>query len=257
MRADVYLCVNGFCESRQKAKYLIENGFVTSDGKLVKKASEQVDGKCIVVTGTMKYVGRGGFKLEVALSAFGVDVSGRVCVDIGASTGGFTDCLLLNGAKKVFCIDSGSSQLHPSLVSDSRVVNIENFNARNLTSDVLCRKADIAVMDVSFISQTLLYDAVNGILSDDGVFLSLIKPQFENDASALSKGGIVKKRLYHERTLDKIIAVSYDAKLFCHGIIVSPIKGGDGNIEYLAIFKRQKSDKIIDVKSIVTEAFSK
>ncbi len=256
MRADVYLCENGFCESRQKAKYLIESGFVTSDGKLVKKASEQVDGKHIAVTGTMKYVGRGGFKLEAALSAFGVDVSGRVCVDIGASTGGFTDCLLQYGAKKVFCIDSGSSQLHPSLASDSRVVNIENYNARNLTSDV-CSKADIAVMDVSFISQTLLYDAVKEVLAKDGVFLSLIKPQFENDASALSKGGIVKKRLYHERTLEKIITASYDAKLFCHGVIVSPIKGGDGNIEYIAIFKRKKCDNNIDVKSIVTEAFSK
>ncbi len=256
MRIDIYLFQNGYCESREKAKYLIEKGYVTADGRTVKKPSESADGKTVCVTGKMEYVSRGGFKLASALDYFRISVENCLCADIGASTGGFTDCLLQRGAKKVFCIDSGSGQLHPSLAHDIRVVNFENYNAKELNKGLTGGKVDVAVMDVSFISQTLLYDGVSDILSDEGVFISLIKPQFENSRDALSKSGVVKNRKYHIRALDKIILSSREKGLYCYGIIPSPIKGGDGNTEYLAVFYKSETESNIDVEKTVSEALN-
>lgn len=256
MRIDLYLFQNGYCDSREKAKYLIEKGYVTADGKTVRKPSESADGKTVCVTGKMEYVSRGGFKLQAAIDYFNVNAENRVCIDIGASTGGFTDCLLQRGAKKVICIDSGKAQLHPTIAEDPRVVNIECFNAKTLNKGVTGGAVDIAVMDVSFISQTLLYDGVCDVLSDDGVFISLIKPQFENCRDALSKSGIVKNRKYHIRALDKVVLSSREKGLYCNGIIPSPIKGGDGNTEYLAVFYKSRSDCYIDIEKTVSEALN-
>jgi 23S rRNA (cytidine1920-2'-O)/16S rRNA (cytidine1409-2'-O)-methyltransferase len=177
--------------------------------------------------------------IEAALDEFDVDVHGLTAIDIGASTGGFTDVLLQRGAVKVYAVENGTAQLHEKLLSDSRVVSLENTDARNLTDDLvpLC---DIAVMDVSFISQTLLHKAVSQRLRVGGVFISLIKPQFEAGRTSLNKKGIVKDEKVRRTVVDKVIE---SAKLFGFefvGCCQSAITGGDGNIEYLAMFRKEK-----------------
>jgi 23S rRNA (cytidine1920-2'-O)/16S rRNA (cytidine1409-2'-O)-methyltransferase len=188
--------------------------------------------------GGLKYVGRGGLKMEGAMNAFSLDVRGKTCVDIGASTGGFTDCLLQNGARKVYAVDCGSGQLHPTLLKDERVVNIENFNARNLDEAALGERCDLAVMDVSFISQTLLHKATSDVLNENGIFISLIKPQFEVGRENIGKGGIVKDKKAHKTAIENVIKSARTHGLALVKIAVSPIKGGDGNKEYLALFKK-------------------
>ena len=239
MRIDVYLYDTGLAKSRSFAKTLIAEGFVTVNGAVITKPSYDVaDSDEVLVTGTpYSYVSRGGLKLQGALDGFSIDVSGMTCVDIGASSGGFTDCLLKRGAKKVYCIDSGSDQLDPSLRSDERVVNIENFNARNLTADVLSEYCNIAVTDVSFISQTLIIPAAVNVLSDDGIFVSLIKPQFECGREGLGKGGIVKSKKVLYDAVCKVIECAKNNGLGCMGLIPSPIEGGDGNREFLMYCK--------------------
>ncbi len=240
MRIDKYLFENGHAPSRQKAQEMIEAGFVTLDGKTITKVSYDFDPavKTPVVTGRpYVYVSRGGVKLEGALEYFKIDVNGLTCADIGSSTGGFTDCLLRRGAKKVFAIDSGTDQLHESLRNDSRVVVMENFNARELDSEKLGEKVDIAVCDLSFISQKYVYLPVTKILKDGGLFLSLIKPQFEAGREHLSKGGIVRDKKIHKRVIDTLTADAFSHGLICRGVIESPIQGGDGNVEYLSLFE--------------------
>lgn len=239
MRLDKFLFEKGFAESRQKAKQLIDGGNCFVNGKAVSKASLEVtdNDKIEIIGETLKYVGRGGIKLEGALKLFNINVRDKVCVDIGASTGGFTDCLLQQGAKKVFSVDSGKDQLHEKLRSDGRVISIEGFNARELDIDVIKENVDIAVMDVSFISQTLLYKGVTNVLKNGGLFVSLIKPQFEAGREHIKKGGIVKDTKVHQIVIDKIIAAAKEYKLFCKSYAESPIKGGDGNTEYIALFE--------------------
>ena len=188
MRADLYLASNGFCESRSKAAASIEAGCVFVNGKAVTKCSFDIkDADAVEIRGeVIPDVSRGGLKLRGAFEAFGVTCSGLTCVDIGASTGGFTDVLLKNGAKKVYAVDCGRGQLHSSLQKDERVVNIEGFNARELSVDTLGQTCDMAVMDVSFISQTLLHKATSDVLNENGIFISLIKPQFEVGADTRS-----------------------------------------------------------------------
>lgn len=238
MRADVYLAENGICESRSKAKSCIEDGLLFVNGVNVKKCSFDIkEADNVEIRGeVMPFVSRGGLKLLGAIDAFGLDVNGLTCADIGASTGGFTDCLLQHGAKKVYAIDCGSGQLHHSLLNDARVKNIENFNARELTAETLGEKCDIAVMDVSFISQTLLYGAVRSVLKVGGAFISLIKPQFEAGRSALGRGGIVKDQKAHISVIKSVTKTANSFGLALTGLIPSPIEGGDGNREYLAMF---------------------
>ncbi len=242
MRADLLLYKRGLAKSRSSAVRLIASGVVTVDGKTVTKPSldcgEDAD---ISVTQCERYVSRGGLKLEYALQRFGVDPTGSVCLDIGASTGGFTDCLLQHGAGQVWAVDCGHDQLDPTLRSDGRVVCIEGVNARNLTSDVIKIQPDIVVMDVSFISQKLIYPSLCPLMPDGSILISLIKPQFEAGRAALNKKGIVTD----EKTrLAAVSDVTESARL--HGLILadkaeSAIKGGDGNVEYIALFKRQRS----------------
>ncbi|MBR2460707.1 MAG: TlyA family RNA methyltransferase [Clostridia bacterium] len=237
MRIDVYMTEHGLSESRSKARAMIESGFVLINGKRVKKPAQEVcGGDTVTVTEQLKFVGRGGLKLLGALEAFSVDVTDAVCVDIGASTGGFTDCLLQHGAKRVYAVDSGTDQLHPSLKADSRVISMEKTNARALTAESLGERCDIAVMDVSFISQTLLFPAVKALLKDGGSLISLIKPQFEVTASQLGSNGILRDQRARLRGVRRVID-----QACCHGLtalslIQSPITGGDGNVEYLAHF---------------------
>ena len=238
MRLDVFLTENGYFESRKRASDSIKGGLVWVNGKSVTKPSFDTDSfdKIDVKGEICPYVGRGGFKLEKALSVFGVDPQGMVCVDIGSSTGGFTDCLLQKGASKVFAVDSGKDQLHTSLRSRADVVCMEGFNARFLCEADLGEKVDLAVMDVSFISQTLLYEAVSSVLKEGGVFISLIKPQFEAGKSGIGKNGIVKDEKVRLSVCEKIKDCSKIYGLEVVKIIESPILGGDGNKEYLAHF---------------------
>ncbi|MBE6608002.1 MAG: TlyA family RNA methyltransferase [Ruminococcaceae bacterium] len=247
MRIDKYLFENGYAQSRQKAREIIEAGMVYIDKKQITKPSYDFDPeqKTPVVTGKpYVYVSRGGVKLEKALEYFKIDVKDLTAADIGSSTGGFTDCLLRSGAKKVFAIDSGTDQLHESLRSDDRVVVMENFNARALSAGALGGKVDIAVCDLSFISQKYVYDPVNKILKEDGLFVSLIKPQFEAGREYLSKNGIVKDKKIHKKVIESLVNEAVKCNLYCEGVITSPIQGGDGNTEYLALFKFSKAEDV-------------
>lgn len=242
MRLDVYLTDNNIFESRKKATDNIKCGYVSVDGKIINKPSYCVDGseKIEIVGNFCPYVGRGGFKLEGALDSFSVDVKEFVCVDIGSSTGGFTDCLLQRGASKVFAVDSGKDQLHAKLRKDKRVICMEEFNARQLSICDIGEEVDLAVMDVSFISQTLLYSAVSSVLKNGGMFISLIKPQFEAGKAYVGKNGIVKDERIHKAVCEDIKQNASIYGLECIKIIDSPIKGGDGNKEFLALFKLKK-----------------
>ena len=250
MRLDAYLSAKGLAKSRSFAKTLIDDGFVEVNGKIVKKASLEVcEDDDVKVTGEpYSYVSRGGVKLEGALEAFSVDVCGMTAVDIGASSGGFTDCLLKRGAVKVFAVDSGSGQLDSKLCSDSRVVNIENYNARNLSQDDLGELCDIAVTDVSFISQTLIIPAAVNVLRDGGMYVSLIKPQFECGKSGLGKGGIVKNKKVMAEAVKKVIDCAAQNGLGCQGLIKSPIFGGDGNTEFLMLCIKGEKNTVFDDK---------
>lgn len=243
MRADVFVYSGGYAKSRNAARILIESGAVVIDGSPVTKPSEDIDEKnehTVEITQTEKYVSRGGLKLEAALNAFGIDVIGMDAIDIGASTGGFTDCLLKHGATHVVAVDSGEGQLDKSLAFDERVLSIEKYNARQLSVEIIPNKADIAVMDVSFISQTLIIPKVRTVLKDSGIFVSLIKPQFEAGRSAIGKGGVVKKAQDRLNAVLRVRACAAEYGLSLTGLIVSPITGGDGNIEYLGCFMLDK-----------------
>lgn len=243
MRLDVYLTEAGFYSSRSKARAAIESGSITVDGKTAQKASLDVCGsEKIEITRIEKYVSRAGEKLEHALKEFGVDVNGLTVLDIGASTGGFTDCLLQNGAKKVYSLDVGTAQLADKLRCDRRVVCIENFNARYAKKTDFEDEIQMIVMDVSFISQTLIYEACGDILSSGKRMITLIKPQFEAGKANIGKGGIVKDK--DGRIIAEILQrLDASAELYGFermGFTSSPIEGGDGNKEYLALFQRKE-----------------
>lgn len=237
MRADVYLFNNGYTKSREEAQRLIKSGCVCVNGKIISKPSFTIEGEAVIsVDNPFAYVSRGGDKLCAALDAFQISVKGRRCVDIGASTGGFTDCLLQHGAVKVYAIDSGTDQLVASLKSSPLVVSMENVNARYLRADDIPERCDLCVMDVSFISQTLIYPAVADILPQGGELVSLVKPQFEAGKSNVGKHGIVKDEKVRQSVLTNIIQQAHLHGLEYVSHITSPIKGGDGNTEYLAYF---------------------
>lgn len=240
MRTDTYLAENGFFKSRTKAKSAIDEGRVFIDGKAVTRASEEYCGGKITVSGGEKYVSRAGLKLEHALECFGMDVRGAVALDIGASTGGFTDCLLQHGAARVYTLDVGSSQLDESLRADSRVIAREGFNARYARKSDFPEEISLIVMDVSFISQTLIYPAAADILGAGKKMITLIKPQFEAGRNRIGKGGIVKDR-DGSVIADVLAAIDISAQangMRRCGLCDSPIKGGDGNREYLALFEK-------------------
>lgn len=228
----------GLAESRSRAQAMIAEGFVLMNGKTVKKPSVAVaEGDVVTVTEKLRFVSRGGEKLLGAIKEFSPEIEGMTCVDIGASTGGFTDCLLQHGAKKVYAVDSGTDQLHPTVAGNPRVVKMEKTNARTLTWETLGERCDLAVMDVSFISQTLLYPAVKSVLKENGRFISLIKPQFETNAKALGSGGILRDPKERKRAVDGVLKEAERQGLRLISLIPSPITGGDGNTEYLAYFE--------------------
>lgn len=240
MRLDVYLTENGFAESRQRAKIMIAGSCVTLNGKLATKPSAEVrEGDWVEVSGDpIGYVSRGALKLKAAFEAFELSADSKIAADIGASTGGFTEYLLKQGAARVYAVDAGTNQLAAKLRADVRVVPMEKYNARNLVLNDFDGGVDLAVMDVSFISQTLILPALVGILKEQAFFVSLIKPQFEAGRDAIGKGGIVKNSASRAMAIKKVIdCAAANALSFC-GLAVSPILGGDGNTEYLACFSK-------------------
>ncbi len=253
MRADQYLVSFSYIDSRQRAQTAIKNGWVRLDGRPIDKPAIEVDENIpheVVIENTEKYVGRGGQKLEGALNAFKIDPEGLICADIGASTGGFTDCLLQRGARKIYAVDSGKGQLHPKIASDVRVTSIEGYNARYMKREDFEEEIDLAVMDVSFISQTMIIPALVSVLRDGGALVSLIKPQFEAGRQALGKNGIVKDKKDRYFAAVKVIECASALGLTCVGFIRSPIKGGDGNEEYLAHFIKNIEAKGISPEDI-------
>ena len=238
LRADVALFARGLAPSRERARALIEAGLVYAGGAQVKKAAQQVSAEdALEVRGEVcPYVSRGGFKLERALRSFHVDVRGMVCIDVGASTGGFTDVLLQNGAERVYAVDVGTAQLDPKIEADARVVKMEQTNARTLTRELFAPPPTLGVMDVSFISILKILPALRQVLGDGGRLISLIKPQFEAGRELLGKKGVVSKPAVHERVLRDVISLAPECGWRVRALDFSPIKGGDGNLEFLADF---------------------
>lgn len=237
-RLDIALVAKGLARSRTRAAELIRAKHVLVDGVIAEKPSMSVtDDARIEVTANPQYVGRGALKLEHALKHFNIDVKGLTVVDIGASTGGFTDCLLQNGARKVYAIDVGHSQLVPELRGDPRVVSLESTDVRVATLPEL---SDIAVVDVSFISLTNIFSATHAFIKDSGTAVVLIKPQFEVGKGKLGKHGVVKDEEARQGAIQAVIASAEMVGFTLVGITDSPILGGEGNKEYLAYFKKEK-----------------
>lgn len=255
MRADVYLTEHGYVTSRQRAKSLIEGGNVTVDGVLLTKPSQQIDGEHDVkVLNDLPYVSRGGLKLAAALDSFKISPNGMTAIDIGASTGGFTDCLLQRGACHVYAVDSGVGQLVPSLQQDPRVTSLEHTNARTLSPEQIGgMSADLIVMDVSFISATYLIPRFPLLLHENACAVCLIKPQFEVGKTMLGKGGIVKDARGHRDAVERVLDAAVAAGMTPIALIPSPITGGDGNREFLVQLINQSDDKRCLTASKITE----
>ena len=253
-RLDQRLFELGLAESREKAKATIMSGIVYVNGQKSDKPGTQVsdDAEIVVRGNACPYVSRGGFKLAKALEAFPVEPAGKVCIDCGASTGGFTDVLLKNGAAKVYAVDVGYGQLAWQLRQDSRVVVMERTNARALTPDMFPESMDLGVMDVSFISIRLILPALHGLLKPGGEVVCLIKPQFEAGKADVGKKGVVRDKAVHERVLREMCEFFPTAGYTLLGLDYSPIRGPEGNIEYLAYLKADGGDSIApDIPALV------
>lgn len=240
-RIDKLLFERGLAESRSKAQALIMSGVVLVDEKRVEKPSEAFPSESAIrIKGESpetKYVSRGGLKLEKALSSFHICSDAYICLDIGSSTGGFTDCLLKHGAARVIAVDSGTNQMVWTLRSDHRVEVRENTNARNLTPDEFGERFDLIVIDVSFISVKKILPKIVPLLKDNGRIVTLIKPQFEVGRGEVGKGGIVREPEKHIRVIEKINDCAHDLGLKVVGVIDSPILGAAGNKEFLALYE--------------------
>jgi len=241
-RIDKLLVERGLAQSRTKAQALVMAGAVLVGEQLVHKPSESFPLEAnIRIKGagdpSSRYVGRGGLKLEAALREFQIDVAGLTCLDVGASTGGFTDCLLQHGAGKVVAVDVGHNQFDWKLRSDSRVELREGVNARYLKPEDFDEKFDLATIDVAFISATMILPAVVPLLANQGRIITLIKPQFEVGKGEVGKGGLVTDPIKHERVVDEVNRAAQELGLRVCGAIESPIHGADGNVEFLALYR--------------------
>ncbi|MCT4612427.1 MAG: TlyA family RNA methyltransferase [Clostridia bacterium] len=256
-RLDILLVEQGFADSREKAKAIIMTGKV-----LVNDEPEDKPGKKVDITAEirykgkqLKYVSRGGYKLEKAIAEFELNLEGKVCFDIGASTGGFTDCMLQNGAVKVYSIDVGTNQLAWKLRSDERVVSMEKTNVRYLDDTMISEKADFASFDVSFISLTKVIMPVSNLLKDEGQMVCLIKPQFEAGREKVGKKGVVREEKTHVEVIENIIEFLSENGLYLNRIDYSPIKGPEGNIEYVSLVSKVDTGLELDVKLFVKNTF--
>lgn len=242
-RLDVLLVQQGLANSRELAKAYIMAGNVYVDGQKEDKAGTKVavTAKLEVKGNQMKYVSRGGYKLEKAMDVFGIRLDGKICLDIGASTGGFTDCMLQNGASKVYAIDVGYGQFAWKLRNDERVVCLEKTNVRYVTHEQVPDEGDFASIDVSFISLTKVLPAVLGVLGEKGQLVCLIKPQFEAGREKVGKKGVVRDSSVHREVIEMIVEYVRTQSLGILGLDFSPIKGPEGNIEYLIYLDKSQS----------------
>lgn len=247
-RLDVLLVKRGLAPSREKAKAIIMSGIVFVDNEREDKAGTTFDEKVnIEVRGkTLKYVSRGGLKLEKAMDVFGVKIEGKTCMDVGASTGGFTDCMLQNGAVKVYSVDVGHGQLAWKLVQDDRVICMDRTNIRYVTPDQIDDVLDFASIDVSFISLTKVLLPVKNLLKENGQIVCLIKPQFEAGRENVGKKGVVRDKKVHIQVIEKVIEYAMSIGFKILNLDYSPVKGPEGNIEYLLYLQNNGEEPVVD-----------
>ena len=259
-RLDILVTERGLVESREKAKTLIMAGQVYVDGQKADKPGDTFsEDAAVEVRGKgLPYVSRGGLKLEKAMREFGLQLQGCTCMDIGASTGGFTDCMLQNGAQRVYSVDVGYGQLAWSLRTDPRVVNLERTNARYLTREQVPEEIDFFSVDVSFISLTLILPAVRPLLAEHGQAMCLIKPQFEAGREKVGKKGVVRDKAVHEEVIEKIRSFALENGFSVLGLTFSPVKGPEGNIEYLIYLERSEApsqgEQVLSAQQVVEES---
>ena len=248
MRLDIYLTESGLAPTRSRAKLLIDDGSVFVNGISVEKAAYDVkEEDTVTVENALRYVSRGGLKLEAALREFSVSPAGMVALDVGASSGGFTDCLLQNGARFVYAVDAGNGQLAASLRNDPRVDCRENYNARYMKATDFPVPPTMAVMDVSFISQTLILPALADVLSVGSRLISLVKPQFEVGRAFVGRGGLVRDEKARQAAILRVKEAGIACGFRFLGVTTSPITGGDGNIEYLICFEKSGEKKVQEI----------
>ena len=260
-RLDILLVQKGFAPSREKAKTMIMEGNVFVEGEREDKAGSSFDteSKIEIHGNTLKYVSRGGLKLEKAMGHFGIVLNDKICMDIGASTGGFTDCMLQNGAKKVYAVDVGYGQFAWKLRQDERVVCMEKTNIRYVTPEDIADKLDFASVDVSFISLTKVLGPARELLKEQGQMVCLIKPQFEAGREKVGKKGVVRDKKVHEEVINKVVDFSVEIGFRVLNLEYSPIKGPEGNIEYLVYIEKNENglkEESVDVTAVVEAAHS-
>jgi len=258
-RLDILLVKRGIAPSREKAKAMIMAGNVFVDNEREDKAGASFKDDCVIeVKGnTLKYVSRGGLKLEKAIDSFGIDLQNTICMDIGASTGGFTDCMLQNGAKKVYAVDVGYGQFAWKLRQDERVVCMEKTNIRYVTPEDIPDVLDFASVDVSFISLTKVLAPAKELLAEKGEMVCLIKPQFEAGRENVGKKGVVREKSVHEEVIEKVISYAREIGFSILNLDFSPVKGPEGNIEYLVYIKKDGEGRMgedVSVSDTVTAA---
>lgn len=257
-RLDVYMFENGFAPSRSAAQALIMAGEVYVNGQKADKAGEQIKGsEHIEIRGKgLKYVSRGGLKLEKAMAEFPIRLDNRICMDIGASTGGFTDCMLQNGAEKVYSIDVGYGQLAWKLRGDERVVNLERTNIRYVTEREIPDKIDFFSVDVSFISLKLVLPVAYKLLNESGGGVCLVKPQFEAGREKVGRKGVVRDPKIHKEVIQNVIEYAKQTGFCIKGLDFSPIKGPEGNIEYLLYIKKSGEDEAVNIDEVIENSHS-
>lgn len=246
IRLDIAVLEAGYAPSREKAKAIIMAGQVYVNNQKVDKAGTEIkkDDVLEVRGNTLKYVSRGGLKLEKAMQCFPISLSGKICMDVGASTGGFTDCMLMNGAVKVYSVDVGYGQLAWKLRCDERVVNLERTNFRYVTDEQIKDKIDFASVDVSFISLMHILPNLSKLTADDAEAVCLIKPQFEAGKEKVGKKGVVRDKAVHTEVVQKVIGLAIQNGFSVCGLDFSPVKGPEGNIEYL-IYLKKSNDPVV------------
>ena len=257
IRLDVLLVERGLQESRQKAQATIMSGLVFINGQRADKPGTPVaeDAAVEIRGSTLRYVSRGGLKLEKALEIWPIDLRGKICMDVGASTGGFTDCMLQNGAKKVYAVDVGYGQLAWKLRSDERVVCLERTNARYLSHELIPEEPDFSSVDVSFISLKLILPAIAVVLRDGGQAVCLVKPQFEAGREKVGKKGVVRDPAVHQEVLERFLEHARESGFSVLDLSFSPVRGPEGNIEYLGwLEKGPLAERSFDIRALVEQS---
>lgn len=254
-RLDVLLVEKGLFESREKAKASVMAGLVFVDGRRVDKAGNMTNTESVlsVKEPLCPYVSRGGLKLAKAIETFSLTIDGKTAMDMGASTGGFTDCMLKNGAVKVYAVDVGYGQLDWKLRTDSRVINMEKTNIRYMDTESFPEKIDLISIDVSFISLHLILPVAAALLSEDGYIVCLVKPQFEAGREQIGKGGIVRDKKIHHEVIQNVIGYAKESFLYPAGLTFSPVTGAKGNIEYLLLLSKKQNDQVLDIEQVIGE----